>query len=203
MFHPALGSPCPPTHPALVQQVPQVQAGAWRDRLMVKPFSQECGSLWGGGTPTDTCPCMLQAHTPHDASGDQTLQPGRKEVLDRPDSCQGEGHRANSCWWDPLCQVVAEPRLPGSPAPRSSIPDWSHSSLKERTPSTPRAKGLFRDQPPTHHLRSLTPSLTLRPQALEESRSGTRVSYPTKHSGLAEGSEDNSRQTHLPGPRAG
>lgn len=52
-FHLALGSPCPPTHPALVQQVPQVlQTGAWRDRLMAKPFSQECGSLWGG--PTDT-----------------------------------------------------------------------------------------------------------------------------------------------------
>lgn len=43
----APGSPCPPTQPTLVQPVPQVQVGAWRDRLMVKPFLRNVG-LYGG-----------------------------------------------------------------------------------------------------------------------------------------------------------
>ena len=41
------GLPDPHTHPTLVPQVLQVSAGAWRAQLMVKPSSQECGSLCG------------------------------------------------------------------------------------------------------------------------------------------------------------
>lgn len=73
---PGLGSPCPPHAPALVQPVLQVPAGAWRDRLMVKPRPRECGSPHRG--PPDTCPCTSAGPPPRDAPGDQEPQPDGK-----------------------------------------------------------------------------------------------------------------------------